>query len=172
MEINNLNEFTELNELIINSLNEYDETILKYENYITNEVNFNHKTYEIKLINNLEYNFELLGLFDNSNNIWIWGWAIYIDNKITGIVKDLLIYGLKIEPELNSRVEFSFIKSLLVNSRILIENDIELNINLAIIFRLIKNKCLFIFPYKHYLDDIKYLTYYYIVKKNLININV
>jgi hypothetical protein len=162
-------EIDNLNELIIKSLENFDENILKYDKYFHNEVNINHETNEIKFFddnnkNNYQNDFEILGLFDNTNNIWIWGWAIYINNNQIKIVKDLLNYGLKIEPGLHSSVEYSFIKSLLVNSRILIENDIELNINLGIIFNLIKNKCSFIFPNKYYLDDIKYITYYYIVK--------
>ena len=160
MDIDNI---TDLNDLIIKSLDYYDNNNIKYEKYNNQEVHINTETYEIKFTNN-NYNFEILGLFDNSNKIWIWGWVIYINNNLIKIAKELLHYGLKLEPGLHLNIKDSFLKSLLVNSRILIETDIELSINLAIIFYLIKNKCLFIFHNKHYLDDTKYVTYYYIIK--------
>jgi hypothetical protein len=173
-------EFNNLNELIINSLEEYDNNILKYNKYFSQEVIINHDIYEIKFIdssnedkfmdstntiNTFEKNFEILGIFDNNNNIWIWGWVIYINNDLIKTTKGLLNYGLKLEPGLHSSVEFSFLKSLLVNSRILIESDVELNTHLSIIFYLMKENCLFIFPHKYYLDNEKYITYYYIVKE-------
>lgn len=158
-------DFNNLNDIIIQSLEEYDNNLLKYREYYEQDVKFNHDTNEIKFIDkNYEYNFEILGIFDNNNNIWIWGWVIYINNDLIKIAKDLLNYGLKLEPGIHSSVEYSFIKSLLVNSRILVETDIELNINLGIIYNLIKNKLLFLYPYKYYLDNDKYITYYYIVK--------
>ena len=160
-------EIDNLNDIIIKSLDHYDNNVLKYDKYNNQEVHINNETNEIKFISNNEnknYNFEILGLFDNTNNIWIWGWAIYINNNLIKLSKELLNYGLKLEPGLNSSVENSFIKSLFVNSRILIETNEELDVNLAIMYYYIKNKCLFIFPYKYYLDDTKYITYYYIVK--------
>ena len=164
-----LDNFNELNELIINALDVYDNNILKYEKYIIQDVHINYDTYEIKFYNNnnnniYENNFEILGLFDNTNNIWIWGWVIYINNDAIKISKEILNYGLKIDPEPFPSIKSSFIKSLLVNSRILIETDIELTNNLAIIYYLIRNKCSFIFPHIYYLDDINFITYYFIVK--------
>ena len=166
MELNNLNEF------IIDSLKEYDNNCLMYNKYTNSKIKIkiDHNINEINFIDNddnniYKNNFEILGIFDNSNHIWIWGWAIYINNDLIKITKDLLNYGLKLEPRPGQDITFnSFIKSLLVNSRILIETDVELNNNIAIIYNLIKNKFSFIYPYKYYLDDNKFIIYYYMVK--------
>ena len=79
--------------------------------------------------------------------------------------RDILSYGLSLEPGSNSNEHF-FIKSLLINSRILIQEDTQLEINLAIFSYLAKAKIGFIFSRKMYLNQekTKYVTYYYIIK--------
>ncbi len=74
-------------------------------------------------------------------------------------------YGLKLELQ-NNLLEHSYIKSILVNSRIKIEEDIQLETNLAIYSYLLKNKIKFIYPLKVYLNNDKkeYITFYYFIK--------
>jgi hypothetical protein len=111
------------------------------------------------------YDFEMLGYFDNTANIWIWSWLLTdLNSDQTKISRELLNYGLKLEPSSNS-IEHFFIKSLLVNSRISIEEDIQLETNLAIFSYIIKNKIKFIYPRKRYIDNMKnYVTFYYLCK--------
>ncbi len=114
------------------------------------------------------FDFELLGYFDNQANIWIWAWLLSnLNSEQTKLSRELLNYGLKLEPSSNS-IEHFFIKSLLVNSRISIEEDIQLETNLAIFSYIIKNKINFIYPRKRYLENSNntgnYVTFYYLIK--------
>jgi hypothetical protein len=114
------------------------------------------------------FDFELLGYFDNQANIWIWAWLLTnLNSEQTSMSRELLNYGLKLEPSSNS-IEHFFIKSLLVNSRISIEEDIQLETNLAIFSYIIKNKIKFIYPRKRYLENSNntgnYVTFYYLIK--------
>ena len=58
------------------------------------------------------------------------------------------------------------IKALLVNSRIIIEESVQLDINLAIYSSLMRDKIKFIFPRIRYLDESKnnFVTFYYLIK--------
>lgn len=114
------------------------------------------------------FDFELLGYFDNQAHIWIWAWLLTdLNSEQTKMSRELLNYGLKLEPSSNS-VEHFFIKSLLVNSRVSIEEDIQLDTNLAIFSYIIKNKIKFIYPRKRYLEKSnntsEYVTFYYLIK--------
>lgn len=163
MENNSLNQF------IKKAIEYYDEQNIKYIDIInTSDIILNtDSTIIIFNINNEEkiYNYELLGYFDNQNNIWIWSWLlINLTSEQIIIARELLNYGLKLEPSSNSNEHF-FIKSLLVNSRIMIEEDIQLEINLAIFSYIIKKKIKFIYPRKIFIgEEKKFITIYYLIK--------
>jgi hypothetical protein len=156
-------------QLIQSSLKYYDDQNIKYIQYIkTNSISFEPdlNTGFIKL-NDREFDYEILGYFDNQNNVWIWGWVLSdLSYERTRLCKELLNYGLKLEPSSNS-LEHYIIKSLLLNSRILLEEYVQLETYLAIVSYIIKDKILFIYPRKRYLDDknISYVTVYYFIKK-------
>lgn len=104
--------------------------------------------------------FEILGIYDYVNNIWIWGWVFPdMDPKYVTLSKYLLEYGLKIN--INNMPNLFFIKTLLTNSRILINSSIELEINMAIVLYLLKNKVLFIYKNK---DKNTNIIAYYLIK--------
>lgn len=111
------------------------------------------------------FDFEMLGYFDNQSHVWIWAWLLTdLNSEQTKMSRELLNYGLKLESTSNS-IEHFFIKSLLVNSRISIEEDIQLDTNLAICSYIIKNKIKFIYPRKRYIDKSNnYVTFYYLIK--------
>ncbi len=111
------------------------------------------------------FDFEMLGYFDNQSNIWIWAWLLTnLNSEQTKLSRELLNYGLKLEPTSNS-IEHFFIKSLLVNSRLSVEEDVQLDTNLAICSYIIKNKIKFIYPRKRYIDKSNnYVTFYYLIK--------
>ncbi len=160
-----------LTQFIKKALQHYDNQILtNIEILYTPDTNvkFSLENKSITFINDNKektFDFEILGYFDNQSNIWIWAWLLTnLNSDETKIARELLNYGLKLEPTSNS-VEHFFIKSLLVNSRINIEEYIQLESNLAIFSYIIKNKIKFIYPRKRYLENSKnYVTFYYLIK--------
>lgn len=160
---NNTNYFYDL---IVKALEFYDDKLLHYKTYLdTNydDVEINWTLFTIDFINGdnkKKFSFERLGYFDIQYNIWIWAWVLS-DFKATNEItcKYLLEYGIKQE-----RDNF-IIKSMLVNSRIQIEDDIQLDINLAIYNYLLKDRIKFIYPYKKFIDRErqKYIIYYLLI---------
>lgn len=159
-----------LSQLIKSSFKYYDEQNSKYINLInTQNIKFdNDLNYKSLIFNDHEeYDYELLGYFDNQTNIWIWAWVLPdLNYDKTILCRELLNYGLKLEPSTNSTEHF-IIKSLLVNSRILLEEYVQLESYLAIISYIIKDKILFIYPRKRYIDEgnHNFITVYYLIKK-------
>lgn len=159
-----------LNEYIKKALVYYDKINTKYNNLIkSTNIDFNDPSTIIFKNNDIEekYEYEILGYFDNTTKIWLWGWIIpNLTSDMTSISRELLEYGLKLEPTTINE-EHVLIKSLLVNSRILIEEDTTLGINLAIYSYLSRIKYLFIYPQRIYLDKSKsqYITVYCLIKK-------
>ena len=165
MEIGSLNQF------IKKALDYYDNQKLKYSNMINlNKIKYDETNNTIiftdENMKEYDFMFETLGYFDNSTQIWIWGWLMHnIKSNQTRICRDLLAYGLKLEPD-TILEEHNFIKSLLVNSRIMIDEDTQLETNLAICAYLVRDKFKFIYPRKLYLDDSKktFITFYLLIK--------
>ena len=157
-----------LNQMIKKAFEYYDNNMLSNQTFLkSNDILLVNQTNEITFnINKETFNYEILGYFDNNNLIWIWSWLLPQYNSTqTKIARELLNYGLKLEPESNVN-EHIFIKSLLVNSRISIEDSIQLDTNLAIYSYLSPNKFKFIYPHKIYTDENKknYITLYYLIK--------
>jgi len=152
-------EIESLNEFIKKALIHYDNQNIKYLSMLKlnhENVIFNSDNTEITFIYDNKkdiFDFDMLGYFDNQNKIWIWGWLLSDANQ-TSLSRELLNYGLKLESSSNS-IEHFYIKALLVNSRIKIEEDTVLETNLAICSYLIKNKILFIYPRIRYLNNEK-----------------
>ncbi len=159
-----------LSQTIKKSLENFDNQNMKYIDYIKN-TDFKIDEHTDDIIFNFDdtskvYQYEILGYFDNQAQIWIWGWLLSdLESQYTKLSRELLEYGLKLEPKSNSYDHF-MIKALLVNSRIQIEESVQLDINLAIYSSLLRDKIKFIFPRIRYLDDSKknFVTFYYLIK--------
>jgi hypothetical protein len=163
-------EFESLSGTIKKALSHYDNQIWNYKDLINNQnISFDEINSTITFLideNNKIFDYELLGYYDNQNGIWIWGWVLSDFNyKDTPECKYLLDYGLKLEPK-SATIEQTMIKSILVNSRIKIEEIVQLEVNLSIYSYLIKNRIKFIYGRKRYLDNTSnnYVTFYYIIK--------
>ena len=166
-------EIESLNEFIKKSLIHYDNQNMNYLSILNldhQNVKYNLENTEITFIydDNKQdtFDFDVLGYFDNQNHIWIWGWLLTeLNANQTLLSRELLNYGLKLEPSSNS-LEHFYIKALLVNSRVKIDEDIQLETNLAICSYLTKNQILFIYPRRRYLNNekTKYVTFYYFIK--------
>lgn len=164
-------EIESLNQFIKKAIDYYDNQRNEYIDEIsTQDVTFNFDTTEIKF--NFEdnktkiYDYEIIGYFDNQANIWIWSWVINNVNAAESkLARELLQYGLKLEPGTNSLDHF-IIKGLLLNSRTTIMEQNQLDINLAIYSYLVRDKIKFIYPRRRYLDQNKktYVTFYYFIK--------
>ena len=108
--------------------------------------------------------FEILGVLDKEKGIFIWSWLFpSIENKFTTISKDLLNYALSLEPNSNT-YEHYFLKTSLLNSRISIENNEQLDILISICSYLIKNKSKFIFENTIEISKSNFLAIFYIIK--------
>ncbi len=161
----------DFSDLIKKSLEYYDKQNYKNKKYIENTF-VEVKSQDKILIHDkagdvlLESEFEVLGLFDNQTNIWLWAWLLpFLSSNETLIARKLLDYALKLEPQSNSDDHY-YIKSQLLNSRISIEDSIELDIHLALSSYLIKDSFSFIKPLQIFLneDKTKYSTIYYLIK--------
>ncbi len=159
-----------INQFVKKALEHYDKQLFEYNEHInSNNIELSDSGITIKLKNNKTFygNCQLLGIFDLRTHIWLWGWTLpFIRDEVLIDCKNLLDYGLKLSPD-NQKDEHLFIKTLLLNSRIYVEEEIQLEINLAIYSYLLKDRCSFILPYKIYKneDDDKATISYYIIKK-------
>jgi hypothetical protein len=115
-----------------------------YENKI---LNFLKKIHYIKLINDpnltpriklydsdknllLDSGFENVGIFKQKNNTWVWAWSMNsINNNQNFISRNILTYSFKLKSDIPS--EF-LIKSILLDSKHIIKNKLQLEILLAI----------------------------------------
>ena len=143
-----------LNDFILKSIKYFDKQNKKYSNYLNKTkliLTNNDKTCQIINIKTgetikIKCNYEILGVFDHNSNVFLWGWSLpYLSLNETKISKELLNYGLKLEPSSNTISHF-FLKSLLVNARNNIETDFDLDLIQAICSYILKDKCDFIYP--------------------------
>jgi hypothetical protein len=163
---------TEINssEFIKNALKKYDEQNMKYFELVNHQdisINQTDGIITFNLDKNESYTFELLAYFDNQTNIWIWAWLLLrLENNFNELSRGLLNHGLGLSPSSNTDDHY-MIKSFLINSRIQIDENIQLDINLAICSSLLKDKISFIYKRRRPIDESngKYITLYYLIKK-------
>jgi hypothetical protein len=141
-------------DLIKKSLIYFDNQNNKYNKFLKDteiHLNINNKkilnkiTFE-EIDNRLNFETEILGIFNHQSNVFLWSWALpYLGINETKISKELLNYGLKLEPNSNTISHF-YLKSLLVNARNYIESDFDLELIQAISSYILKDKFSFIYP--------------------------
>jgi len=153
-----------ISELILNSFEYYDSQNYLYKKYLNQNGVLDGENSVINF-GNEKFKYELLGVFDNQTNVWIWSWMIpLIDNEKSNISKKLLNYGLNIFPN-NDNEDAIYLKTQLLNSRFLIEDNFQLEIHLALASYLAKDNFRFLYPIKQYLDNKKerYITKYFFI---------
>jgi len=64
--------------------------------------------------------YQFLGVY--KNNIWTWGWAIDISKNINYFIKKIFDYGFNINTLQGKNKIASLLKSLMINSSIIIKN--------------------------------------------------
>jgi len=154
---------------IKNILDELDISNSEYKNLI------DIKDVEMKYENNMfTINFKendnivdskkasLLGVFDTNSKLWLWSWAVpSFSYDETFDSQKILQYGLHLEPRTNSDIHY-YIKPHLINSRLYFENNIFLDIQLALSLYISK-KVKFIYPrIKEEINGKKLIVYYLI----------
>lgn len=158
-------------DLIKKSLMHFDNQNKKYNKFLKNT---ELHVYDKKILSNitkneiensLNFETEILGIFNHQLNVFLWSWSLpYLGINETKISKELLIYGLKLEPNSNTISHF-FLKSLLVNARNYVESDFDLELIQAIAAYILKDKYTFIYPTNTYNKEKKLLiTTYFLVK--------
>ena len=157
-----------ISNIIKKSIDNFENKNISYNNFIIDQnVTFDRvKNMITYLDTNKKFNYNVLGMFDKSTNVWFWGWMmpmLYINE--TDITKQILDYGLKINPSpVNSLSnEMLYIKTQLINSRFLLDNFFQLEIHLALSCFLIKDQIKFIYPRKRILDESKSIIIFYVV---------
>jgi hypothetical protein len=156
--------------LVKKSLLNYDNQNQKYKKYIENKkytVDISKTT--LMFDNNKKFKFNIAGVFDSTNQVWMWGWMIpdYRVNEIE-YIKKLLDYGIKINPDILKEkltVDKLYLKSILVNSRFLINDKTQIDIILSISCYLLKENFDFVYPVKKYLNDTNYIQIFYLLKE-------
>jgi hypothetical protein len=160
-------------DFVKNALDKYDTQYNKYNRFIEhNNVSIDDKI-GIIIFNNIEnvdynkYTCELLAYFENDAKIWVWAWlSLRLENNFNELSRGLLNHGLTLSPSSNSEDHY-MIKSFLINSRIQINDKVQLDINLAICSKLLKDNILFIYPRTIYIDKTKdkSIILFYLIKK-------
>jgi len=156
----------EITEFIKQRLNYLDESNNKFKHLIkispenvnqyndTQTIIFKEKDIEI-----YEGKSTTLGTFDLNTKIWLWAWVSpYFTSKETKHSKDILEYGLKLEPDSNSIIHF-YLKNHLVSSRLYFDTDIALDVHLAISLYITKTK----FIYLKYDKSLNLVQYFMII---------
>jgi len=156
-----------LKDFIIKSLDYYDKKNSKYINNKTkvnnNKIIIYKNKNQMKDSNNnilLEASTEIIATYDLTSKIWVWGWVLPFYNDKTMLSKYLLNYGLELDL-ININSEQLYLKSLLTNSRYIINDDVGLDINIAIFTYLLKDKIIFIYPSKD--EELNIIKYYAVV---------
>lgn len=93
-----------------------------------------------KITNNLilESESELLAIYYKKYNVWSWAWAnTSLSEGDTYFSKQLVEHAIRLKSDM------SYIKSLLITSRGLIKDDIQIDINLALAASIIKQPFIF-----------------------------
>lgn len=127
-----------MSNLVTDSLEFYDSNKEKYESFLSNikyinlGANYDRKYHEINLLDKNKKiihtsRYEILGVLDTVNNIWLWAWAApYLPKNLTYISRKILHYGTELESE------SEFLKTELITSRFKISGPIQVELHTAI----------------------------------------
>jgi len=155
-----------LDKYIIKSLEYFDTKNQKYDDYTkSQDSQVDEINKEIKIKSKV-FNFQTLGTFDVNSKVWLWSWVTpYLSLEETKLSREILNYGLKLEPDSNAQ-EHYFIKGQIINSRMRFQDEIQLEIFLASICAIIKDKYDFLFKRIKVIDKDTTIFVYYLIKDN------
>jgi len=99
-----------------------------------------------------------LGSYNKKEKIWIWNWCYPISKSNNKLGNELINYALNFEAEKLKRDDFKYIRSILVNSRISIDENFNLELLKGLIMYITNIKVLI--PINHKDSDYD-IDYYY-----------
>jgi len=159
-------ESNDIKDFIKTKLDNYDKSNKKYYDLINNDdikIDYKDSHIYIKFFENKKTVYEgkttILGTMDLESKVWLWSWVTpNFTIEETKDARDILNYGLALEPNSNSTIHF-YIKSHFVNSRIFFNTDITLDIHLALSLYITK-RGKFIYPRHKNISGKKVIVYY------------
>ena len=163
--------------LIKKSLEHFDEQNKNNAKLLQTKLNFTYDVYITKddeeeieesdpliAIDQSTYEYECLAIFDTQTKTWIWSWCKpIILRKLVMESKYLLNYGLNLNPR-NEQEDFYYLKVMLVNSRIFVEDEYQLEIMLAISSYLLGNRIKCIYRQAGVKKNKEEIIYFYLIK--------
>jgi len=147
-------------------------------NIITSKINMKRDIFQFDVGGKIhESEVEILGVYYkkmgaeqkndwklNTFGIWIWGWGhTHLAHQQTFNSRELLQYGINMDP----LGPYNYIKQLLITSRGMINDPIQIDIIIAIAIFLRKRKYVYSIEQVH--NDHTIITYYLIFNENIIN---
>jgi len=165
---NTFDESQSKNDILINN---YNHTEVGDPNKTTVAIIFNKKT-GMKTEPSLKENFlleaEYMGIYLKESNIWVWSWSTNISKSLIPLSSNLINYALSFEEDKINREDFSLIRTMLVNSRIKIQNNDNLELLLGMILYITKG--VFIIPIEKKFKNQTVINYFMItdtIKKKI-----
>ena len=96
---------------------------------------------------------EILGVYYDKHNVWCWGWnCVFLANGENYMSKKILMHAMSMD------VSMAYIKSLLMTSRIVIHNIVQLDIYIALGANILKNP--YIYPYVETVNGGNFIKFY------------
>jgi hypothetical protein len=156
------------NEDLIEIFKVYDLKNLEYNKYIRHQNVTNNKytnliTMHFDNNETVSFNCEFAGMFDSTTKIWTWSWVMpeYPCYEVS-LSYQLLNHAITYY---NSNIEslYNFYRSVLTNSHIIFNDELELDNHIAIITYQLRNRIKFIYNHIIFLDNTntKYIINYY-----------
>ena len=155
----------DIKNIINKSLLNYDISNEKYESFINSNKHpeINMKKNKI-IFKDKQFDYEILGIFDDQTKIWLWSWLIpSINQESIQISRFLLDYGLNLTPNVEMKDQL-FLKTQLTNSRFILEDAFQLEIHLSICSYISNKNIKFLYPSRRNLSENHTITIYYIIK--------
>lgn len=136
---------------IINLLKKIEYLKIINNKNLTPRINFYDS--DKKLI--LDSGFEIVGKYNQKNNLWQWGWSMgFINNNQNFISRNILEYCFKLKSDIPNEI---LLKSILLDSKHIIKNNLHLEILIALSSYLSKFHFIFKLPDLPYTSD--YINY-------------
>lgn len=157
-----------MEEFIPNLLYKYDDSLKKYnkikdlkKKIFFNQLDTNSRfDGRMKIFSKKDYflDFYFLGSYIQEENIWIWSWCNPLPLHNIQLGKTLIDYALNYDDEKLKREDFDFIRSILINSRVKINDDYNLEILKGLILYITNVEV--IVPIEETVNNKKVIYYY------------